>query len=72
MEKLGKILFMGEKDFPREFKGMIPCLKSSSHDWFIDLLVKEDDFRLFNIECKNCKKNLTETLRFFAGIQDHG
>jgi len=72
MEKLKAILFMAKRDFPREFKIMIPCLKSSSHDWFIDSLAKQNDYRLFNIECRNCKKNLSEILMLFAGAQDHG
>jgi len=55
-------------DFPMEFMDMIHCSKSK-HDWST---TKQNNVRLVDIECKNCKTNLAISLKFFAGIQDHG
>ncbi|MFA6251228.1 MAG: hypothetical protein WC603_01215 [Candidatus Paceibacterota bacterium] len=72
MKKIKKIIFDVEKKFPKEFENIILCTKSNSHDWIIRQPFKQFNIRLMDIECKNCRINLTIAMRFFAGIQDHG
>jgi len=72
MEKIIELLLKAETNFPKEFKRILPCLKTDKHEWSIDSSIKEKDFRFIDIKCKKCGKNLAVVLRLFAGIQDHG
>ena len=71
-ENLQGILLRAKNDFPKEFKSIIPCAKSDTHDWFINSFGNQTNTRLVDVECKNCKTNLAIALKFFTGMQDHG